>query len=179
MQYCTQNQQQRAAQQAAQAEQAETAVRAAEDAQTPQTQYVCADADGRLPSCAPLANPYVPFQQTGAERYKASCALIRGTLFPGLDLPYGGQENTQEKLPTASVELQQLGFAIQELALYLDTHQSDDEAAQLFNQYVESYQMAIEQYQQASGPLTLMDAASGGTYDWLAGPWPWEYGKER
>ena len=39
--------------------------------------------------------------------------------------------------------------------------------------------MAIEQYQQANGPLTLMDAASGGTYDWLPGPWPWEYGKER
>ena len=139
----------------------------------------CADADGNLPSCAPLANPYVPFQQTGAERYDASCALVRGTLFPGLDLPYGGQENTQQKLPTASVELQQLGFAIQELALYLDTHQTDDEAAQLLNQYVENYQMAIEQYQQASGPLTLMDAAAGGSYDWLTGPWPWEYGKER
>ena len=64
----------------------------------------CANADGQLPSCAPLANPYVPFQQTGADLYTASCALIRGTLFPGLDLPYGGQENTQEKLATASVE---------------------------------------------------------------------------
>ena len=69
----------------------------------------CANADGNLPSCAPLANPYVPFQQTGPELYQAPCALIRGTLFPGLDLPYGGQENTQEKLATASVELQQMG----------------------------------------------------------------------
>ena len=108
----------------------------------------CANADGQLPSCAPLANPYVPFQQTGADLYTASCALIRGTLFPGLDLPYGGQENTQEKLATASVELQQMGFALQELALYLDTHAEDTEAAQLFNQYVELYQQAIEQYQQ-------------------------------
>ena len=139
----------------------------------------CANADGNLPSCAPLANPYVPFQQTGPELYQAPCALIRGTLFPGLDLPYGGQENTQEKLATASVELQQMGFALQELALYLDTHAQDDEAAQLFNQYVEMYQQAIEQYQQGNGPLTLMDAAAGGTYDWLSGPWPWEYGKER
>ena len=139
----------------------------------------CANADGNLPSCAPLANPYVPFQQTGPELYQAPCALIRGTLFPGLDLPYGGQENTQEKLATASVELQQMGFALQELALYLDTHAQDDEAAQLFNQYVEMYQQAIERYQQGNGPLTLMDAAAGGTYDWLSGPWPWEYGKER
>ena len=139
----------------------------------------CANADGQLPSCAPLANPYVPFQQTGADLYTASCALIRGTLFPGLDLPYGGQETTQEKLATASVELQQMGFALQELALYLDTHAEDTEAAQLFNQYVELYQQAIEQYQQGNGPLTLMDAAANGTYDWLAGPWPWEYRKER
>ncbi len=139
----------------------------------------CANADGNLPSCAPLANPYVPFQQTGPELYQAPRALIRGTLFPGLDLPYGGQENTQEKLATASVELQQMGFALQELALYLDTHAQDDEATQLFNQYVEMYQQAIEQYQQGNGPLTLMDAAAGGTYDWLSGPWPWEYGKER
>ena len=41
------------------------------------------------------------------------------------------------------------------------------------------YQQAIEQYQQGNGPLTLMDAAAGGTYDWLSGPWPWEYRKER
>ena len=72
-----------------------------------------------------------------------------------------------------------MGFALQELALYLDTHAQDDEAAQLFNQYVEMYQQAIEQYQQGNGPLTLMDAAADGTYDWLSGPWPWEYGKER
>lgn len=39
----------------------------------------CANADGTLPSCAPLANPYVPFQQTGPDLYGASCALIRGT----------------------------------------------------------------------------------------------------
>lgn len=139
----------------------------------------CADKDGQLPSCAPLANPYVPFQQTGAEVYSSGCALIRGTLFPGLDLPLMGQENTQEKLATAGVELQQMGFALQELALYLDTHADDTEAVQLFNQYVELYQQAIEQYEQANGPLTLMDAASSGAYAWLTGPWPWEYRKER
>ena len=72
-----------------------------------------------------------------------------------------------------------MGFALQELALYLDTHAEDTEAAQLFNQYVELYQQAIEQYQQGNGPLTLMDAAANGTYDWLVGPWPWEYRKER
>ena len=138
----------------------------------------CANADGNLPSCAPLANPYVPFQQTGPELYQAPCALIRGTLFPGLDLPYGGQENTQEKLATASVELQQMGFALQELALYLDTHAADDEAAALYNQYAERYEDAMQQYQQSGCSLTQMQAAMSGRYEWLRDPWPWDYREE-
>ncbi len=48
--------------------------------------------------------------------------LIRGTLFPGLDLPFMGMVNNTEKSDTPMHELQALAFAIQELALYLDTH---------------------------------------------------------
>ena len=59
--------------------------RAAADEQTPALPYLCADADGQLPSCAPLANPYVPFQQGGSKQYQTPKALVRGTIFPGLD----------------------------------------------------------------------------------------------
>ncbi len=48
----------------------------------------CGDASGTLPSCAPLAVPYVPFQQKGAMKYDHSEALENGTLFPGLNLPF-------------------------------------------------------------------------------------------
>ncbi len=178
LQYCTQNQQQRAAQQAAQAEQAETAVRAAEDAQTPQTQYVCADADGRLPSCAPLANPYVPFQQTGSEQYQADFGLVRGTIFPGLDLPYRGMVNTEPKNGSLLAQIQALGFALNELGLYLDTHSGDDEATALYNQYAERYEDALQQYQQNGGSLTQMLSAQSGSYTWPDDPWPWDYQKE-
>ena len=119
--------------------------------------------DGRLPATAPLANPYVPFQMENPPKYEPGKALVRGTLFPGLDLPFMGMVNRNEKPVTPLTELQVMCFALQELALYLDTHAQDDEAAQLFNQYVEMYQQAIEQYQQGNGPHTLMDAAAGGT----------------
>ena len=99
----------------------------------------CANGQGNLPACAPLANPYVPFQLQNPERYKPGCAIIRGTLFPGLDLPLAGQENTQELRQTALHTLQELGFAINELGLYLDTHRSDSDAVELYNQYVELY----------------------------------------
>ena len=44
--------------------------------------------EGRLPSMAPLANPYVPFQLENPPKYEPRTALVRGTLFPGLDLPF-------------------------------------------------------------------------------------------
>lgn len=70
--------------------------------------------DDRLPTSAPLENPYVPFQLENPERYKPGCAIIRGTLFPGLDLPLTVQENTEELRQTGLHTLQELGFAINE-----------------------------------------------------------------
>ena len=139
---------------------------------------VCGNGDGSLPGCAPLANPYVPYQQPGFEKYQAACALIRGTIFPGLDLPYGNQENTKEKSGTALHDLQALHFAITELGLYLDTHASDNEAVELFNEYVELYQQAMQQYEQSGGVLNQMEAAQSGKYEWLRDPWPWDIGTE-
>ena len=54
---------------------------------------------GRLPAKAPLANPYVPFQLENPPRYEARKGLIRGTLYPGLDLPFMGMIN-QKNLPS-------------------------------------------------------------------------------
>ena len=81
--------------------------------------------EGRLPAMALLANPYVPFQMEDSPKYEARKGLARGTLFPGLDLPFMGMENTNEKAVSPLSELQALGFAVQELALYLDTHRDD------------------------------------------------------
>ncbi len=46
--------------------------------------------NGRLPATAPLANAFVPFQNENSPRYEARKGLIRGTLYPGLDLPFMG-----------------------------------------------------------------------------------------
>lgn len=130
---------------------------------------------GELPALAPLANPYVPFQFENPERYTAGKGLIRGTLFPGLDLPYLGMVNNTEKGDEGLAELQALGFAINELALYLDTHEEDTEAAELYQSYVELYEKGLDRYQKTHGPLRRMDAVRNGRYVWAKGPWPWEY----
>ena len=130
--------------------------------------------DGRLPSSAPLANPYVPFQLENPPKYEARKGLIRGTLFPGLDLPFMGMVNTKEKPVTPKTELQTMAFAIQELALYLDTHRDDKEAFELYRTYQKMYQNGVAEYTKRYGPLTHGNTESN-SYTWLDDPWPWEY----
>ena len=71
--------------------------------------------EGRLPAMAPLANPYVPFQLENPPQYEAQKGLVRGTLFPGLDLPFMGMVNLNELPETPSSQMQALAFAVQEL----------------------------------------------------------------
>ena len=131
--------------------------------------------EGRLPAQAPLANPYVPFQMENPARYEAKKGLVRGTLFPGLDLPFMGMVNQYELPPTTLAELQSLGFAVQELALYLDTHREDQEALALYREYQQMYDKCRQLYIQENGPLTHGMPATAEGYTWLDDPWPWEY----
>ena len=132
-------------------------------------------AEGRLPAMAPLANPYVPFQMEQPVRYEARKGLVRGTLYPGLDLPFMGMIN-RHNLPVSPMsELQALGFAVQELALYLDTHRNDLEALELYRQYQQMYAKCRDEYQQNRRPLSHLSATDGEEYQWLDDPWPWEY----
>lgn len=135
----------------------------------------CTDAKGRLPDCAPLAVPYVPYQEACSETYPAKKGLVRGTLFPGLDLPFMGMVNEHEKPDTPLHELQALSFAINELGLYLDTHKEDKEALELFRQYVQLYHQGEMQYEKLCGPVKRTQAGISGKFDWLDSPWPWEY----
>ena len=73
---------------------------------------------GILPADAPLANPYVPFQPDAAAQYTAKTGLIKGTLFPCLNLPFMGMVNTEEKNDTMMHQLQALGFAPLQLCAY-------------------------------------------------------------
>lgn len=135
--------------------------------------------EGRLPALAPLANPYVPFQEEDPPKYEAKEALVRGTLFPGLDLPFMGMVNAKELPEMPLAELQALGFAVQELVLYLDTHREDQEALELYRRYQEMYNRCSEAYAKKHGPLNHTQVMNGKTYNWLDDPWPWEFCENR
>lgn len=135
----------------------------------------CDDASGVLPSCAPLAVPYVPFQQKNSKRYPQQEALTSGTLFPGLDLPFRVKSEVKQVLGGPLAELQALEFVLLELALYLDTHADDSEAFALYQQYAEMERQARASYEAVNGPLTHSAAAQSSDWtSWLKNPWPWE-----
>ena len=75
-------------------------------------------------------------------------------------------------------ELQMLSFAIQELAIYLDTNRDDKEALELYQQYQKVYNEGMKKYEQMYGPLNHLSPTQG-EYKWLNDPWPWEYAKNR
>ena len=71
---------------------------------------------GSLPgACAPLAMAYVPMQQAATPAYDPDEALQRGTLFPGLDLPFMNMVNTGGMGDTPLCELMSLTFVADEL----------------------------------------------------------------
>ena len=137
---------------------------------------LCPDANGTLLPCAPLAVPYVPFQQTGAKRYTQKDALNNGTLFPGLNLPFHVKAEARDVVSGHLAELQALEFVLVELAMYLDTHQGDSEAFELYREYASMEMEARQRYEAMHGPLSLASVANEKNWaTWLKEPWPWNY----
>ena len=131
--------------------------------------------EGLLPASAPLANPYVPFQRQNPPRYEARKGFIRGTMYPGLDLPFMGMVNNREFPVTPMSELQVLGFALHDLALYLDTHRDDKAALEVYRAYQKIYHDAMMQFNEQQTPINHSMPNNNESYDWLNEPWPWEY----
>ena len=140
----------------------------------PISRQSCPDICGTMPSCAPLAVPYVPFQQTDPKRYEQMEALSEGTLFPGLNLPFHLMKNGRELQRTPRTELQALSFIIQELGLYLDTHPTDNEAFALYQNYAALLEQGRRTFLEKIGPLEQTDAALDSSYSWVCSPWPWQ-----
>ena len=130
---------------------------------------------GDLPGLtAPLATAWVPRQRSALPKYEPEEALIRGTLFPGLDLPFKNIVNTS--MPdTPAGELMALDFILNELVLYLDTHKNDAEAFETYKYFLALAEEGRNRYTQIYGPVRQSDLANETSFTWLSGPWPWEY----
>ena len=131
---------------------------------------------GSLPQNAPLAAAYVPMQRSAVPYYEVNEGLSRGTLFPGLDLPFMNIINGLQPNDPLS-ELQAICFAAHELELYLDTHKDDAEAFQMFKTLLALKQEAKDRYTKKFGALCTGDLINSDSFSWLEDPWPWDYKK--
>ena len=133
---------------------------------------------GTLPgTMAPLAMAYTPMQESVDPAYESNEALSRGTLFPGLDLPFMNIVNKNLET-TPMTELMAIDFVAHELGLYLDTHKQDREAFETLKTTIALYEEGRERYVRLYGPLTITDMAVADTYTWICDPWPWDYRDE-
>ncbi len=73
------------------------------------------------------------------------------------------------------LELQKVDFALVELTLYLDTHPTDMQALQQFNQLAQRRQLLANEFEMKYGPLMQFGHSfSRFPWQWVESPWPWQ-----
>ncbi len=134
-----------------------------------------------------LAMASVPVQKWGPV-YEEGEALQAGTIFRELDLPFYAAEEI--RLPGREQEIDerdgllrricQTGFMLDDLTLYLDTHEEDPEAAALYREKTKEKKELMKQFAEQFYPLNRNFAAccgrESGSFCWQMGPAPWEGG---
>ena len=68
-------------------------------------------------------------------------------------------------------------FAIDDVALYLDTHPTDKAALDYYEKVNTLRKEAIKNYTTYFGPLTIDDVNTTNNWSWVEEPWPWETGR--
>ena len=114
----------------------------------------------------------VPVQAWG-ELYGMETAFLQGTVFPDLDMPFFASDPLPD---TPMHNLQQLGFMIQELVLYLDTHPDDETAFSIYQENSRRRKELKETFAKRFYPLTRDCMAGCGDFGWKDGEPPWEGG---
>ena len=144
-----------------------------------------------------LAIANIPVQEWG-KLYNEEEALNIGTIFCDLNKPFFAANTVLEsKSPIASkaedsgktkeqsdreqlmTKINQIGFFLDDLTLYLDTHEKDAQAIQLYHGKVKEYAELRKQFAQQFYPLTRLcltfcmkeDEVS---FCWQDEPMPWE-----
>lgn len=64
-------------------------------------------------------------------------------------------------------------FALFEAHLFLDTHPTDADAQAYYRKHLAQAKAAREEYEAKYGPLEAT-SYTGGNWNWIDDPWPWE-----
>lgn len=131
-------------------------------------------------------------KQEWCEPYDLNTSLYHGTIFPCLNLNFFAaeeipcpfcNESVTSQLTEREKAMQQIsmvGFAINDLTLYLDTHPDCTKGKQLMKELLKKRLDTLADYAAKYNALTQLSIVTGNTdsakYDWDEGPMPWEGG---
>ncbi|WP_077611644.1 spore coat protein CotJB [Clostridium sp. Marseille-P2415] len=65
-------------------------------------------------------------------------------------------------------------FAMDDVALFLDTHPDNREALDYFFYVSDLREQAMEAYEEQCGPLMVEGVMDENYWTWINDPWPWE-----
>ncbi len=71
-------------------------------------------------------------------------------------------------------KIQETGFALYDLTLFLDTHPNNRLALDYFTDVQKRHTELNAQYEMMFGPLTAFDTNTENGWTWTNAPWPWE-----
>ena len=74
-------------------------------------------------------------------------------------------------------QIQEVGFALDDVALFLDTHPRNQQALAYYDKVRDKKRALVREYTENYGPLTKDQVKSSADYfTWINMPWPWEGG---
>lgn len=150
-------------------------------------------------TCTPesLAMGSFPIQKW-CEPYELDSALYNGTIFPCLNMnfyaaedipcPFCDKTAVSDLSATAKMserekamnEIAAVGFAINDLTLYLDTHPDCQHGIRLMHELLQKRLDTLADYAAKYNALTQLSVITGkpesDKYEWGEGPMPWEGG---
>ena len=85
-------------------------------------------------------------------------------------------QNNQNERYRLMQKITKVGFALDDITLYLDTHPADRDAMDYYHHMNELYQKLQKEYEDHFGPLTQNGVTNSHCWQWATEKWPWERG---
>ncbi|MEQ2763012.1 spore coat protein CotJB [Eisenbergiella tayi] len=89
-----------------------------------------------------------------------------------------GKNPEQEEREALMAKIDEAGFVVNDLTLYLDTHKEDEEALRMFEEYANRKVMLMKEFAEKFYPLSqncmVLCGKEMKTFSWTDGPAPWE-----
>lgn len=105
--------------------------------------------------------------------------FIRGNMFDNLYLPYKDYKvktiNPSSEKDALLLQLMQYKFALTDLDLYLDVNPNDNNALNMYKDYLNIMKQIESKYENSYGPLSLdNNSVINGSWNWINNSFPWE-----